>query len=387
MANVQQADLIEFVSPQALKPHPLNVAIYGDDDYHELVDSIKELGVLQALYVTSKNVILSGHRRWRAAMAAGSPNIPVIRMSYTNDLDERQAIIEHNRYRTKNGQQLSNEGNELERIERKKAEQRQRATLPQKGQQGFQPYVSDNSHTHEIGRSSDFIAQTIGLGSGRQWDRLKDVAEKAPDLLPDIKPHGLSISGAYSQLRKRERAAKVEAQKEAIKNLKPPTEPIWNVIVIDPPWPIAGGYDPQGRRAANPYPTMSIEDIRAITLPATDDCVLWLWVTNLNMHDGLHILEHWGFELRNIMTWAKPSFGIGRWLRGQTEHCLLATRGNPLFTAESASTLLQAARTEHSAKPDAFYVMVEQVCHGRKLDYFSRKHRDGWDSYGDEAQP
>jgi len=28
--------------------------------------------------------------------------------------------------------------------------------------------------------------------------------------------------------------------------------------------------------------------------------------------------------------------------------------------------------------------MVEEICAGRKLDYFARKKRDGWDVYGDE---
>ena len=382
---IQQAEFLEFVAPATLRPHPLNVAIYGEDGYQDLVESVKELGVLQALYVTSKNIILSGHRRWHAAMAAECPVVPVIRMDYTDELDERQAIIEHNRYRIKNGLQLRNEGKELEGIEVERARRRQATSGP--GIYGGKP-LGDNCHQAVQGRaprSSDIVAQTIGLGSGRQWDRLKEVAEKAPDLLTQIKPHGLSIGGAYSQVKKQERKAKIETQREAINTLRPVTEHIYEVIVIDPPWPIAGDYDPEGRRSAAPYPTMSIDAIKAIRLPATEDCVLWLWVTNLNMHDGLHLLEHWGFQFRNILTWAKDKFGLGVWLRGQTEHCLLATKGKPLFTGESTSTLLSAPRTTHSTKPDAFYEIVARTCCGRKLDYFSRKAREGWDSYGDEV--
>jgi len=29
--------------------------------------------------------------------------------------------------------------------------------------------------------------------------------------------------------------------------------------------------------------------------------------------------------------------------------------------------------------------MVERMCMGRKLDYFSREQRKGWDTYGAEA--
>jgi len=385
MANLQQAKLIEFVKPDSLKPHPLNVAIYGDDGYQDLVESIKELGVLQALYVTSKDIILSGHRRWRAAMAAECPTVPIIRMNYTNELDEHQAIIEHNRHRIKNGQQLYNEGKELLEIETERAKRRKAQAPGQPRGVKQEPSLSDNCHTQNTGRTHDLLARIIGLSSGRQWGRLQEVAEKAPELLNKIKPHGLSIGAAYNQVKKRERKAKIEAQKEAIKNLTPPTERIWDVIVIDPPWPIAGEYDAQGRRAANPYPTKTIGEIQDIVIPATDNCVLWLWVTNLNMHDGFQLLEHWGFEFRNILTWAKDKFGIGTWLRGQTEHCLLATKGKPLFTGESTSTLLNAPRADHSTKPDAFYELVEKTCVGRKLDYFGRKQREGWDVYGDEA--
>jgi len=356
------------------------MAIYGDDGYQDLIESIKSLGVLQALYVTSKNDILSGHRRWRAAIAAECPIIPIIRMNYANDLDERQAIIEHNRYRIKTGWQLWNEGQELDKIGRERGRQNQAHGLTAPGRT-----LPDNSQKALPYETSDFVAKSIGLGSGRQWERLKDVHDRAPELLANIKPHGFSISGAYSQLKKKERAAKIEAQKEAIKNLKPPTQPIWDVIVIDPPWPIAGGYDYRGRRSANPYPTRTMDELQNTVIPATDNCVLWLWVTNLNMHDGLHLLGHWGFEFRNILTWAKDKFGIGVWLRGQTEHCLLATKGKPLFSGESTSTLLNAPRTEHSIKPDAFYELVEKTCVGRKLDYFGRKQREGWDVYGDEA--
>lgn len=214
MPNLQQSELIEFVAPQSLKPHPLNVAIYGDGDYQDLADSIKNLGVLQALYVTSSNVILSGHRRWRAAIAAACPTIPIIRMNYTNDLDERQSIIEHNRYRIKNGRQLWNEGQELDKIGKERGRQKQSHGLTAPGRT-----LPDNGPKALPHETRDFVAKSIGLSSGRQWDRLADVAAKAPELLDDIKPHGLSISGAYSQVRKRERLAKLAKERQAASNI------------------------------------------------------------------------------------------------------------------------------------------------------------------------
>jgi len=180
--------------------------------------------------------------------------------------------------------------------------------------------------------------------------------------------------------------AKVNNLKKKTETLDTP-EGLFDVIVVDPPWPIEGEYEPNGRRAVPSYPTMSYEEIRRINLPAADNCVLWLWTTNKDMHEAFHILEAWGFQLKNILTWAKNKFGLGKWLRGQTEHCLLAVKGKPYFTGESSSTLLQAEVKEHSTKPEAFYELVERTCYGRKLDYFGRKKRPGWEVYGTREQP
>ena len=39
----------------------------------------------------------------------------------------------------------------------------------------------------------------------------------------------------------------------------------------------------------------------------------------------------------------------------------------------------------HSAKPDAFIDIVEQVSPGPYLEMFARRQRLGWDTWGNEA--
>jgi len=67
--------------------------------------------------------------------------------------------------------------------------------------------------------------------------------------------------------------------------------------------------------------------------------------------------------------------GTGEWLRGQTEHCLLAARGKPVFIHGSYTTVLRASRREHSRKPDEFYTLVEDTCPGSRLELFARQAR------------
>jgi N6-adenosine-specific RNA methylase IME4 len=87
-----------------------------------------------------------------------------------------------------------------------------------------------------------------------------------------------------------------------------------------------------------------------------------------------------------MLTWDKEHFGTGRWLRSQTEHCILAIKGKPFYNNTKWGTLIREKRTEHSVKPEIFYKMVDEICTGRKLDYFARKKREGWDVYGDEVK-
>ena len=98
------------------------------------------------------------------------------------------------------------------------------------------------------------------------------------------------------------------------------------------------------------------------------------------------MLTAWGFEHKTILTWGKDRFGFGDWLRGQTEHCIMAVRGNPTTTLTNQSTLLTAPMRAHSQKPEAFYALVESLCPAPAyLELFARKARPGWTAWGAEA--
>ncbi len=103
------------------------------------------------------------------------------------------------------------------------------------------------------------------------------------------------------------------------------------------------------------------------------------------MRQSYEVLDAWGFQSKTIMTWARPRFGAGRWLRGQTEHCHLAIRGNPTVLATNQSTLLVAPVGAHSEKPEAFYRLVEQMCPGSKVELFARRTRRGFVLHGSFA--
>lgn len=213
--------------------------------------------------------------------------------------------------------------------------------------------------------------------------------EEFQEIIDEKKDKGQELSTAelYRELKKKKQQQNIQKQIEQIESeaITKPTG-LFDVIVVDPPWPYGTEYDPNGRRAANPYPEMSLEHIKSIELPAKEDCVLWLWTTHKFMRYSFEILDTWGFRDVAILTWAKDRMGLGTWLRSQSEFCIMAVRGKPIVTLTNQTTVINGPLREHSRKPDEFYAMVDSLCHGRKLDYFSREKRDGWDQLGNTTE-
>jgi len=208
----------------------------------------------------------------------------------------------------------------------------------------------------------------------------KEILEKAKE-----------IRAEKAKEKKEERIVEIIRQAEEIKTATP-RNPIglFHVISIDPPWPYSGqqiheDYDPNGRRAANPYPEMLLDDIQNIKIPAADDCVLWLWTTHKFMRHSFQLLDSWGFTDKAILTWVKDRMGLGVWLRSQSEFCIMAVKGKPVINLSNQTTVLNGPMREHSRKPDEFYSMVDALCFGRKLDSFSREKRNGWETYGNDV--
>jgi len=132
---------------------------------------------------------------------------------------------------------------------------------------------------------------------------------------------------------------------------------------------------------------MSLEEIKSLNVSslAHRDCILWLWTTNAHIFDAPEVLKAWGFTPKTILTWFKDRMGAGIWLRGQTEHCILAVRGKPTVRLTNQTTALHAPLRAHSEKPEEFYDLVETLYPGSKVELFARKPREGWVAHGNQV--
>jgi N6-adenosine-specific RNA methylase IME4 len=176
----------------------------------------------------------------------------------------------------------------------------------------------------------------------------------------------------------------------------------YNIIYADPPWSYkdknpAGGADAQ-------YPTMSIKDLCQMPVRklGSSDSVLFMWATWPTLPDALALMTAWGYQYKNCgFLWAKtnkikptPFLGLGHWTRGNTEPCLLATRGKPHRIDAKVEQLLVTDNlvvsplTKHSRKPPEVRDRIIQLMGDTPaVELFARETAVGWDSHGNEMSP
>lgn len=163
----------------------------------------------------------------------------------------------------------------------------------------------------------------------------------------------------------------------------------YGVICADPPWRYEFA-ETTSRKIENQYDTMELDEL--IELPiadiAADDCVLFLWATSPKLREALELIVGWQYEYKTCMVWVKDKIGMGYYARQQHELLLIATRGKPGVPAESVrpSSVVNAPRTQHSAKPEEVYKLIEAMypTHPR-IELFARQRRENWMSWGNEV--
>lgn len=158
----------------------------------------------------------------------------------------------------------------------------------------------------------------------------------------------------------------------------------YRTVLADPPWDILQAGN---RGAVRHYPLMGLDAICSLRVDqlATDDAHLWLWVTNATLHAGKSVMEAWGFSYRSCLTWIKPRFGLGHYLRNQTEHVLLGTRGQAPVLFRGQGTWFYAPLQEHSYKPEEQYAIIERCSPGPYVELFARRRHPGWHVWGNEV--
>lgn len=138
------------------------------------------------------------------------------------------------------------------------------------------------------------------------------------------------------------------------------------------------------------YPTMTVDKIAALPVQslAEDDAHLYLWTTNRYLEDAYRVARAWGFSPPGtLLIWCKrpTGFGVGGAFMSSAEFVLFCRRGSLKAQTRIDRQWFEWPRGRHSAKPEAFIDMVEQVSPPPYVELFARRHRLGWDVWGNES--
>ena len=349
------------------------------DEFLKLVEDIRANGLLEPIWLhPDDGSVIDGRNRYRACSEAKvEPK--------TRKWNGKGSLVEfvlsmnlHRRHLT--ASQKGCVGTDVLPLLEAEAKARQATSGP--GVYGAKPH-SPRLDEGVSGRSDTQAAKAVGVSRGYVADAKKLKVEQ-PALYEEVRSGKKTIPEAKAAVKQAKKAAVVEKiHKEPS---RPPAGP-FRVIAIDPPWKYGSRAEDITHRARNPYPDMSLSEIKALPISklAHQDCIVWLWTTNAFMREAFECLDVWGFAPKTILTWVKDRMGTGDWLRGKTEHCLMAVRGRPVVTLTNQTTALSAPMREHSRKPAEFYALVETLCPGNKLEMFSRESRTGWQAWGAES--
>lgn len=220
---------MEFRRTSELTPHPVSLALYGNNHIEDIKQSIAEQGILVPLTITSADMIISGHRRWHAALSLGLAEVPVVVKDYDSELDEKVGILEFNRQREKTFSQKMAEAELIKDIVAEKAQLRVKANQFGYGDDRTVAAV-DGSGTSattvlddECGDTRDILGQRVGIGGGtsfryadKVWQKAKEGDSLAQELIQKLDSGDATIKGAYKEIKRIEVAQERELNRKIV---------------------------------------------------------------------------------------------------------------------------------------------------------------------------
>lgn len=291
-----------------LKEHPLNHEIYGKDDpeqFNALVEKIKNSGYIKPVLITNQYVIISGHRRVKAALQLGYTEIE---FQYVPDDPQKQVelFLLENYYREKSMEQKTREAKYYMEIETRKAEERKR----QAGNQNLVQFsvVEKIPPQTEKGKTRDIVGQKYGV-SGKTLEKSLEVVDRIDNELDD------KIKWFFGQ--------SLDANVDATYKLsKEPPETVQEVMERTGEDVKKVSSVLREMKKEQQMSTLSLPDGKfqviycditqipienllkfSISPICEENAVLFLWVTPVQLEKTFYVIHHWDFKYKTCLVW------------------------------------------------------------------------------------
>src|SRR5581483_11947356 len=258
-----------------LQRHPAASFLPGmtGDAFWAFVDDVRQRGVQVPLDITAHDVVLDGHLRLRAAAHLALSEL-LVRVVEPEDEVEYLLRAALNRRHLSASQRAAiavklgvhleaQAGAEARRLGNLKQNAVEVAALPPRG------------------KTRELVAELAGVSARIAQDALT-VCERDPELFGQVIEGRLPVGKAARRLTQRLRDAGIDP---------PPPLPggVFDLIYADPPWRFDATDTERGPERH--YPTMSLEEIAAMRIPAAEDAVLFLWAIDSRLPEALQIMD------------------------------------------------------------------------------------------------
>jgi N6-adenosine-specific RNA methylase IME4 len=182
----------------------------------------------------------------------------------------------------------------------------------------------------------------------------------------------------------------------------------YDVIYADPPWDYGGKlqFDKSSKKEVNvdwqkdifisaanfKYPTLKTEELKKIPISeiSKKDCLLFMWVTNPHLAQGIELGAAWGFEYKTVaFVWDKMNHNPGQYTMSYCELCLVFKKGRIPTPRGSRNEkqLIRSPRGAHSEKPVEVLQSIERMFPTQdRIELFARHKPDDWDVWGLDIQ-
>ena len=405
IVDVRTGEVLEQ-EPKVLAEFRELIPPLKEGEFEQLQDNILSEGIRDALVIwKEEGLLLDGHNRLSIAQN-NRLDYRVTTVSLPNkDAARRWILLNQLGRRNLTPQQM--------KYVRGKLHNEEKSNEPFKGNQ----YTSGGYQNDTNQKTAERIAQQTGVSAPTVYrdakfaeaiDRIADVAgpeardrilsgevrmsskdveetaelaDEAPDLIPDIASGKKNVTQAKREIVRRER-----------KDAPPLPEDIdkYRVVYADPPWKYGNsGLDDYGH-AERHYPVMSIEELCDLNVKdlAASDAVLFLWVTSPLLAECFDVIKAWGFKYKTSFVWDKVRHNFGHYNSVRHEFLLICTRGSCTPDNKKLYDSVQVIeKTDvHSQKPEEFRNIIDHLyAEGKKIELFARREADGWDTWGNEV--